>query len=283
MNEKFSESYKKEIILKIANHLIKTEEYQCILEEDLKAIGSYYYQAWDNIKEEHLKDVIEAVENDFKTDFMKNQDSWDMLRDCIDSVIVYTLNYKYIIDNLWAKEVDSPDDYYIHILKCALENKMNYTIDETIEKDNCSLVINIDYLEDYKSYKPILVCYTKTIGNNKVITNIFTDSEFGLSEGLNVYNEYQKQDIYSKEICDLTIELLNQKGFNYNLADNNKSYNTYRPSNKEDINLKTLLLKLDTEIGSTITFANNEEKVLDNMKSANLILNRIKDILGIEF
>lgn len=283
MNEKFSENYKKEIILKIANYLIKTEEYQCVLEEDLKAISSYYYQAWDNIKEEHLKDVIEAVENDFKTDFTKETYNLDILRDCIDSVIVYTLNYKYIIDNLWAKEVDSPANYYIHILKCALENKMNYTIDETIEEDNDLLVINIDYLEDYNSHKPIFICYTEIIGNDKVITNIFTDSEFGLSEGLNVYNEGKKQDIYSKEICDLIIELLNQKGFNYNLADNNKSYSAYRPSNKEDINLKTLLMKLDTEIGSTITFANNEEKVLDNMKNANLILNRIKDMLGIEF
>lgn len=277
MSEKFSESYKKEIILKIANHLIKTEEYQCVLEEDLKGISSYYYQAWNNIKKEDLNNIIDAVENDFKTEFLKDPSNWDILRECIDSVVTNTLNYKYIGDYMWAKDVDSPANYYIHILKCAIENKINYTIDENIEKDNCSLVINIDYLEDYKSYKPILVCYIKTINNNKVITNIFTDSKFGLSEGLNVYNEGQKQDIYSKEICDLIIELINKNKFNYNLIDN------YISSAKEDTNLKTLLMKLDTEIGSTITFANDKEKVLDNMKSANLILNRIKDILGIEF
>ena len=36
MEHKFNENYKKEIILKMAKHLINTDEYKCVAEEDLK-------------------------------------------------------------------------------------------------------------------------------------------------------------------------------------------------------------------------------------------------------
>lgn len=47
--------------------------------------------------------------------------------------------------------------------------------------------------------------------------------------------------------------------------------------------LTKYLMDLDVEIGSTINSANNEKKVLKNMKSANRILKDIKDMFEIEF
>ena len=47
--------------------------------------------------------------------------------------------------------------------------------------------------------------------------------------------------------------------------------------------LTELLMNLDTEIGSTITFADDKNTVLDNMRRANLELKKIKLILGIDF
>ena len=47
--------------------------------------------------------------------------------------------------------------------------------------------------------------------------------------------------------------------------------------------LEQLLMDLDIEVGSTITYADDEKKVLENMKNANIILNKIKDELNIEF
>ena len=47
--------------------------------------------------------------------------------------------------------------------------------------------------------------------------------------------------------------------------------------------LEQLLMDLDTEIGSSITYADNKEKVLNNMKNANIILEKIKEVLEIEF
>lgn len=279
MKEKFSESYKKEIISKLANYLIKADDYKCVLNEDLNAINSYYYQAWDNIEEKYLKDIIEAVESNFQTKFIQDYGNWDILREPIDSVIIGTLDYKYVPDYMWAKKVNTPINYYIHILKCALEDKINYSIDETIEEDNSFLTINIDYLEDFSRYKPLIICYTEVNDKNssketnKFITNIFTDSMEGFSEGLNLYNQDQNKTFKYKEACDLIIKLINKKGFDYKLYDKD-SINT---------NLMSLLMKLDIEIGSTITFADDKDKVLNNMRNANLILNKIKDELEIEF
>ena len=47
--------------------------------------------------------------------------------------------------------------------------------------------------------------------------------------------------------------------------------------------LEELLMDLDTEIGSTITYADNKEKVLSNMSNANKILDKIKEVFKIEF
>lgn len=51
--------------------------------------------------------------------------------------------------------------------------------------------------------------------------------------------------------------------------------------NKEKI--EYLLRKIDIEIGSTITYSDNEEKVLKNMQRANLLLSKLKNELNIEF
>lgn len=47
--------------------------------------------------------------------------------------------------------------------------------------------------------------------------------------------------------------------------------------------IEVLLQKLDEEIGSTITFINDEKTVLENMKRANIILSKLKSELDIEF
>ncbi len=47
--------------------------------------------------------------------------------------------------------------------------------------------------------------------------------------------------------------------------------------------IEVLLQKLDVEIGSTITFINDEKTVLENMKRANIILSKLKSELDIEF
>lgn len=289
MSNKFSENYKKELMSKALDYLVKTDEYKCILNEDLESIKNHYYHAWENIKEDELNSVVKAIENDFKEEFMKKGYLWDTLRDAFDSVVVEILDYSYIVDNMWSKNIKVAENYYIHMLKCALEDKINYSIEETIEEDNSFLTIKLDYIEDYQKYKPLLICYTDIINSscdkNKVITNIFTDSEFGFSEGLHVYkDDIQENNIYNNEICNLIMQLLERERFNYILSKDRVDLSAEEEvKNANNLSLKDLLMKLDTEIGSTINYASQEKIVLDNMKRANILVRKIADMLGIEF
>ena len=47
--------------------------------------------------------------------------------------------------------------------------------------------------------------------------------------------------------------------------------------------LEQLLMDLDAELGSSIAYADNKEVALNSMTNASIILDRIKEVLEIEF
>ena len=96
MEHKFNENYKKEIILKMAKHLINTDEYKCVAEEDLKDDLLSNKELWLNL----FFDVVKNCSNGytskelielFTEDFIEYKDTVSPL--LIDSIYKNT-NYE---------------------------------------------------------------------------------------------------------------------------------------------------------------------------------------------
>ena len=218
-----SENFKKDIVIKILKRLLDAGEYQNILSEDIKRIELHYQYAWDNLENRDL--IIEIVESNFDSKYFDDDITiWDSIQTAIDLVLKDKLDYEYIVDGLWAKNVDDANSYYLELFKSALDGKTSYIVSESEDGLNDVLYVEFDYPAKFDDkFEPSLICFHEWKDNmsnreSLLITDIQSFHEEGYSEGLHFCSGKKYFEPNGKEICNMIIELINREGFNYSLS-----------------------------------------------------------------